>query len=499
MGVHCSCLEETRARKDAESSLDEPVAVNDEKPLSPPLIEKQLSPFMQSQLGLADSGHVENPCEVAADVTASSALDELPLEFAADASCVAELASVEEAAGGDKAAIEVNAVEVGDAEFSNGDFDSLGEAAGIKEVEVEEGDNVAARQQAKTAPLTEAKFIEYFEKASKRKSQLCSEDTKVRSSTRSLEALPKVRTSRSLEALPKVGDQPVRTAADVRQALKVLCQRHGLCCSIVYKLDKSTSLLYVDKGESYDGAAPDFYQKSLSCSGTQRIGEGIVGRAWAKKGRELVPNVRILDEKVFPRKDIALVTNICTVFAIYHQEAVYEFDTSNQLNKFPFETVDIDEIVAESIESKRKHQEARRARQQSCEHLRPTVEDLEAHCVKYSLCCCVVWKAQAGLLVVDQEESFKGTAGEFVERSEILKLKIGQGLAGRVWESKAFEHRSNVLSMSNSAYTRRSIAKLHNIKTVFGIFVQDRVYEFNSTNELASPPFTTLEVAPFPP
>jgi len=345
----------------------------------------------------------------------------------------------------------------------------------------------------KVSPEHKAKDVE--EKTTRPKQRTDSEDSVTGANSLDLKKKPRK------EALPKVEDHPVRNAADVRCALKVLCIEHGMCCSIVYKLDKRSNTLYVDKDESYAGTAPDFFDKSLSCSGSLHIGEGIVGRVWANKGKEFDANVCDLDEKMFPRKEIAQMDNIRTVFAIYLQGAVYEFDTNQKFKTFPFETFDIDQLHAEHVEAKRKHREARLAKHTAAntkpdEHLRPTFEDLEACCEKYGLCCCVVWKLHAGSLAVDREESCKGTAVEFVEKSETFKLRIGQGVVGRVWASKAIEHHSNVQSLTQIVYPRLDVAKRHNIRTTFAIFLHDRVYEFNTPKELARPPFETLEVTP---
>merc|ERR1719440_1743520 len=98
----------------------------------------------------------------------------------------------------------------------------------------------------------------------------------------------------------------------------------------------------------------------------------------------------------------------------------------------------------------------------------------------------------AGVLVVDDDASYEGTAPEFFKKSMGFKMRVGQGIPGRVWASKAFEHDANVTLLDKTAYPRLDIAKQHNIRTTFAIFKDNRVYEFSTPRELKKCLFQTL-------
>lgn len=132
--------------------------------------------------------------------------------------------------------------------------------------------------------------------------------------------------------------------------LKALCKEHGLSCSIKWKLHGTdsfnTEVLDMDVGASYPGSAPEFCDKSSRCTFT--IGKGMIGRVWDTKTKELIPNVKYLDAMTFSRKEIALACKIQTTFAIYANNAVYEFDTTDELWQMPFESKDVEKAFTKA-------------------------------------------------------------------------------------------------------------------------------------------------------
>lgn len=120
---------------------------------------------------------------------------------------------------------------------------------------------------------------------------------------------------------------------------------------------------------------------------------------------------------------------------------------------------------------------------------------LKCLCRSYGLCCSLVWRAVDGLLVLDVESSYRGTASEYVEASRAFKLTPGQGINGRVWKTKANELIPDVNLLDISVFLRRNVSQLLNIRSAFSIFANDVVYEFVTTKLLSEIPFETVDIS----
>lgn len=163
------------------------------------------------------------------------------------------------------------------------------------------------------------------------------------------------RPGRSPTRLAPARKEPARTpSADANNeqlTLKHLCDKHGLCCGIKWrphgKDEYQSAVLDMDQAASYSGTAPEYVEKSISSKFT--AGKGMIGRVWQSQAKELIPNVHYLDGVIgFPRKDIAIACKIRSVFAIYLNNAVYEFDTAEEIWGLPFEGKDIEEGFAKA-------------------------------------------------------------------------------------------------------------------------------------------------------
>lgn len=286
-------------------------------------------------------------------------------------------------------------------------------------------------------------------------------------------------------------------------AIKKLCQKHGFCHGLVWKPDpKRPNVLVVDQDASYSGTAREYCSNSADVEFRVGQPDSLVGRVFNSRSNELIPNVYYLNEESFSRKAVALKFNIRSVLGIWGNGVVYEFGTPREIWKMPFESVDVEKINAESATKvTKKRADAKKSPvkkdvdNQTTEPSKPPVscEILEALCEQHGLCCCIVWSMEDGVLVVDEDASYTGTAPGYVKASSEIKPKVGQAVPGRVWESKKVEHHPNVQLLSKRECPRLEEVVEHNIRTTFAMFEDNRVYEFATPKEMSSCPFQNLQ------
>jgi len=287
---------------------------------------------------------------------------------------------------------------------------------------------------------------------------------------------------------------PQGDAEKIKLALKLACKKHSMLCCIVWTESASASgILIPSKHLSYAGTAPEYYNESMKIR--IKSGTGMVGKAFSTRAKQFLPNVNYVEDTTFPRKQTAVKYNVRSVFALYQNNVVYEFDTAKELWKVPFEDIDFDALYAEAQATQKKimlEKPRRKSSELSMTKDVPSGAALEGLCEEHGLCCCVVWRVNGGNVVPDAVNSYSGTAPDFVEQSLKHSFSPGEGLVGRVWESKKFEHHINVQMLPKGHYIRMPIAKKNNIRTTFAIYKGERVYEFSTPAELTHCPFESL-------
>jgi len=201
------------------------------------------------------------------------------------------------------------------------------------------------------------------------------------------------------------------------------------------------------------------------------VGKGLIGRVFASKGEEFVPDTSALTADRFPRLQHAKEFGIKSIGAYFCDGGVLEFGTTTKWNHIP--------------------------------KVKATIE-LPSVCQTSGAVYALFWEESGGKLTVSTKyvtpgralmlKASRGDNESFIAKSSTVSLRSGEGVVGRVFASKGEELVPDVSELQTSQFARAALAKEFGIAGLAAVFWNGGVLEYGSTERWSSRPKVRIDM-----